>query len=377
MKRKEIMNTNSNIKPVYYDEFGKVGIYMPHDKWMGTCIFKKDGFITPNMPKLFYSIKFDSDLKEENLIIKDKLSFNPDKYTDYHLFEKLDGFNVLFYKYDDEYIPKTRKTPKAEGEINNIFNHKIFEDNYKHKIYNMVDDEYIPILEVYGKILNDNDIYSGPVDYDLLEKEKNIDYLNISLIGVMKADYKNYNYNFLPVSKFLELAEKYDLPTPEYYGKLDKIAPNKVKELINEIEEKNKKYDDIITEGYVLHCHNKNKNKINYQMFKIKSYPIMKQTVIHNYVVSKDKILKELSKILLETSIIKIGKNPKEYLKELKKYLQEDKNLTNKDEKKIKEIFREKISKKIIQEIGEKTGEELGRMGISEFLINKIIKKQN
>lgn len=367
MVEKKMFEESDAVKYRKYEDFGKVGIYLRHDEAMGACLICKDDFITPNMPKLIYALDMKTDLMKEKMTIKDNLNIDRSKYNNYHVFEKADGFNVLFYKYNDECVPKTRLTPKAKGDIRKVLNNEEFERKYSDKIEEIVDNGFIPVIEVYGKILEDNNIFHGSVNYEKLGDIRGIDYVNAKLIAVMKADYENFNYNFLPVNKLIEVSEEYELPLPKYYGQVEPSV-NKIRELMKQIEEKNSKYNDVINEGYVLHCQNKN----NYDMFKVKSEPIMRKDVIVNRIVSKERVLKELSKILLETNVKKIVQNKKEYLNELKEYIEEERELKNKDEKKITNIFRDKVSEKFYEEIGKKSPKELGKMGVDGFFINKI-----
>ena len=337
---------------------GEAKVYMRRNENMGKCLFP-DGFITPNMPKLKYAIDFRYD--GETVIMLNRLSSEAQKYKEAHVFEKRDGFNCLFYKYKNKIIPKTRLAPIASGKIMQIT--KLSEFPMKN-IEEMVKDDYIPVFEIWGSKLLEYNIQFGCVDVQRVQELEGLPELNVDLIAVMQADYQHYNYTFLPPEQIFKLARDYGLNPVKYYGTIE-LTYNNVTKLMDSIEEQNK--DGIVSEGRVLHCYNG-----QYKMFKVKPLNIMTKDVsATSKVVSPNRVVAELQKILLETDVLEITRNPEDYIRQLIDYLSEDYKLNKRARKYILKVFIEEVAKEFVQRYSDV--KDPWKLGVHKMFLGQIM----
>jgi hypothetical protein len=368
MTSKEIFQPRA-VRQIMHPEFGRVSIYCRHDRFMGACLFHDTGFITPNFPKIGYAIDFQVD--GEKLILFNRLEAHASHFKTGHVLEKRDGFNILFYLYDGRIIPKTRLNPKAGGKVIGIIGHEAFKP-YMEKIAKMVNNGYIPVFEVWGRLLEALDIDHGSIDYGLVAEKRGLNkQLNVELLAVIVADYEGYNYTFVPAEEMVSLAEEYGLPTAPNYGKMDMTAINVLK-IMGKLHLQNHRAGGRVIEGCVIHCYDG-----GHQMFKIKTYPIMKGDVVFSKTIPEERILLELTKILLENDVITIAKDAGTYLKQLREYIEEDYGeITNREEQKIVDVFREKMAKEVLDIRPDMTPEKAGREGFHKVIIGGIARKR-
>jgi hypothetical protein len=337
---------------------GEAKVYMRRNENMGKCLLK-NGFITPNMPKLGYAVDFRYD--GETVIMMNRLTSEAEKFDYAHVFEKRDGFNCLFYLYRNRVIPKTRLAPIASGKIIQII--KLSEFPMKN-VEEMVKDDYIPVFEIWGTKLLEYNIQFGCVDVKKVQELEGLPELNVDLIAVMQADYKNYNYTFLPPDQIFKLARDYNLNPVKYHGTIE-LTYNNVTKIMEEVEEQNK--DGIISEGRVLHCYNG-----QYKMFKVKPFDIMTKDVsATSKIISPNRIVAELQKILLETDVLEITRNPDCYIKQLIDYLSEDYKLNKKSKKFIMKIFVQEIAREFVQRY--KDVKEPWKLGVHKMFLGQIM----
>lgn len=343
-----------------YPQFGRVIVYMGHDENMGKCLFE-DGFITPNMPKLQYAIGFE--VRDDNLILKNELSEIAMKFFNckVYVFEKRDGFNLLFYRYKDQVIPKTRLKPIATGKTSKVI--ELPEFPYQN-VVDMVMDDYIPVFEVWGTKLDELGILHGPVDCKTVQEKERLPDLNAEVIAIMKADYRHHEYTFIPPEEMIEVASSYGLKTVPLHGVVE-LNPSEVVRLMEYAENLNR--PTTVIEGFVLHC-----SSDGYGMFKVKPYDIMSKDVITSKTIPRDRILLEVTKILLETDVFEVARNPGEYLGQVYDYLKEDFQLTKDIQKKVKLVFAEAVAMELLKRDPGLTPERAGRSGIQGMFIRFI-----
>jgi len=343
--------------------FGKAVVYMAHDENMGKCRFE-DGFVTPNMPKLHYAIDFSA--KDDKLILKDNLSPKAKEFLgeNVYIFEKRDGFNLLFYMYREEIIPKTRMKPIATGKTSQVINMPGFP---KEDIEEMVYDGYVPILEVWGTKLDELGIMHGPVNCRAVQARERLPELNTEVIAIMLADYDGNRYEFLPPDSMIDIAAVYGLKTAPLHDVVELTSEN-VKELMSRAEKINEQ--ETLLEGFVAHCSNDGR----YGMFKVKPYGIMAKDVITSKTVPRERIELETSKILLETDVEEIARNPELYIEQLNDYLKEDFRLTKEMGKKVRRVFAETVARELLRLDPDLTPEKAGRSGIHGMIIGAIVR---
>ena len=361
----ELFQNKNKIRRKSYQRLGDVSIYTGRDKNLGKCYFHKDGFITPNMPKLFYAFDFFVNL-DDKIEIKG-LSRNLPENSKVYIYEKRDGFNCLFYEYDGKIIPKTRMNPIARGMIMSIINLPQFPIK---RIERMVRDGYIPIFEVWGskldKVAAENfiDHVHGSIDMAKVEEAENLPELNVDLIAVMKI--KNNKYKYMSPSFIEKIANNYRLHSVKYHGYID-VTYDKLIEIMDGCQKVNEEAQATITEGRVLHSYLHGE----YRMFKLKPMPIMEHDVVQGKTIPMSRIELEISKILLENSINEIIKNPIEHIKEVIKYLSEDFIMINKFNRKVSSAFIDIICKEYVKENSIINIEELYKV-VHPSLIGKI-----
>ncbi|HDH44836.1 MAG TPA: hypothetical protein ENG66_05535 [Thermococcus sp.] len=350
-----------NCKTKEYPIVGKTTVYLKHDEYLGKCLIHENNFITPNMPKLQYLLKFK--IEEDKLTLLDELQT---QVKQAFVFEKRDGFNLLFYLWKEKVIPKTRLAPIATGTTRKIISHPLFPIQ---QITKMVKDGLIPIFEVWGTVLEKFRLVHGQVNFQRVQSLTGLPELNVELITVLRADYERGLYRYFHPSQMIQIAEQYGLRTPPliYVGPL---TPSKVKQLMKEASEQNRKHNTVIIEGYVAHLFNE-----KYQMFKIKPIEIMETDVILKG-IPKQRVLRELTKILIETPLLEIARNPNEYMEELLKYLKEDYPLNAKIKRKITAIAIQEIAEQLLAQNPNLTPETAGRLGIHKWVIGAIIKQK-
>lgn len=341
----------------FIEPFGRVLIYMKHNKDFGKCIFE-DGFETPNMPKLPYAVDFTVNGRVLKLL--DRLNPELLKYSEGYVFEKRDGFNLLFYEWNNQIIPKTRIRPIASIKTRKIV--KLPEFPLK-EIIHLVKDGYIPYLEVWGTKLDEYDITHGCVNVAKVQEIENLPTLNVDVIAIKDVTTRK----FLHPERWFSLAIAYGLKPVKFYGSI-KITYDNIIKLMRSAEEKNKEVGDIITEGFVLHCW----NPTDYSMFKVKPYSVMYKDVILNFTLLDEKIHQEITKILLDVSALEIAKNLEQYYKLLLQYLSEENRLFRKQKMKARDIFLKRIAKAIREEFPQADYRELARLGIHSALFKHI-----
>lgn len=370
------------IRRVFDDEFGEVLIYRRHDEFMGRCVFTKTFFVTPNMPKLEYAIQFsiDYDLRRINIIEKLNKKLEEYKGKKMYVYEKRDGFNLLFYEYKGKIIPKTRLNYKVSPKTLKIIKRNDFPIN---NIRRMVLDGFIPIFEVWGSDLIKSGLLFGGTDVSLVEKIENKPPFNVDLIAVRKAD-ENYEYPFVPPKEMEKLAQEYGLNTVDKLYET-RVSIEAVLRIMDEKEKINREYGRKVTEGAVIHVWNKN---LGYKMFKVKPYTVMEEDVLKvKYIKPKntqvasvmDRVRQEITKIILDFDIDDIVRNIDEYTKILYEYLEEDILLTRKSKKIIKDEFWHTVVDEFLRrrpDLINADGKTLYNIGIDKKLIGLFILKQ-
>jgi len=345
-------------KVKFFPFFGKVKIWMLHDENMGRCVFE-DGFITPNMPKLRYAIQFSS---LGGFRVFRKLNSAMAKFRRMYVFEKRDGFNLLFYEYKGKIIPKTRMLPIASGKCMKVVKDPDFPLK---RIERLVKDGYIPYFEVWGTRLEKFRIDCGDIDKRAVQEIEGLPDLNVDMIWLKKRDETPVHPR-----EMMKIAEEYGLNHVKFHGVYNVNADNVIK-LMDTAEEKNRGVGRLVTEGYVAHCFLKGE----YEMFKIKPYTIMKIDVEKaKKSVPRDVVKREIGKVLLEVDIETIAKNPPEYLRMVLDYIAEEHEVTRKIRKEVSQIFCEVVAREILKSWPNITPEMAGRRGFHRMTIGAIIK---
>ena len=342
----------------YFQEFGKVKIWMCRDERLGQCVFE-DGFVTPNMPKLHYAIKFQGG---SGFMIHKDLNEEIKKFNVMYVFEKRDGFNLLFYKYKNKIIPKTRMLPRAGGKTSLVVKDKDFP---LETIKKVVNDGYVPYFEVWGtKVENKYRIPAGDVNKTLAQKINGLPSLNVELIWVWDFE----NKQFLHPIKIVELAEQYGLAHAPYFGK-HKVSVITILDLMDKAEQQNLKYNDIVIEGFVAHCFLKGE----YKMFKIKPPTVMKKHVTQvRKLIPLEAIKREIGKIIVEVDVEELAKEPIKHLKTIFEYLREDFMVSKKDRKNVMYVFTNEIAKEIVKQNLVSSLEDAGRKGYHKMVIGAL-----
>jgi len=328
-----------------YPIFGTVSVYMNRDENMGKCLIHEDMFVTPNMPKLRYALDFRVD--NEKVVLTGKTDKSIKDGEQGHVFEKLDGFNLLFYKYKNRLVPKSRLRPMAAGKTLEIVRNKDFPIK---NIEEVVNDGYMPYFEIHGKILDDMNMLHGKV-------RKHKGYLCVSLIAV--AIKEDNDYRFLSPDKIIEIAKNYNLEHAPLHGIID-ITFDNVLELMENAKKINR--NDVVIEGYVVHTNNG-------RMYKVKPLSIMNYDVISTLTIPTDRIKSEINKVVLENDILDIAKNPIEFIKEVISYLGEDYTMKNKYNKKVQRIFIEEIARELCRSYNNIDVRELVELGVHPMLL--------
>jgi len=350
---------SSSCKTKSYPVVGMATVYMKRDENMGKCLIHNSNFVTPNMPKLHYASDFV--VQEERLILK---NINPSAkfFKKAYVFEKRDGFNCLFYLYKNRVIPKTRLSPIASGKIQEIVKLREFP---MENIEEMVRDGFVPVFEIWGTKLAEYDIMHGSVDVRLVQSLEELPELNTDLVAVMKADYEKFNYHFLSPTTMMKLAKEYNVNHIKFHGMIE-ISMESINDLMYEAEKRNATV--TIREGYVLHCYDGQK----YKMFKVKPLSLMQKDVLSSKrTIAKERIQLEISKVLVETDVMEIAKNPVEYLKDVVDYLSEDYKVTNRIRKKVNEVFIDEVAREFAKKYPQyKT--EPWQVGVHRMFLGKI-----
>ncbi|RLC36274.1 hypothetical protein DRH29_04865, partial [candidate division Kazan bacterium] len=334
-------------------------VYLKHDQHFGACYLHATDQVTPNMPKLRYAINFE--VREDKLEIKDSLNSELAKYKEAYVFEKRDGFNLLFYKFRDKVIPKTRTAPIALGQIQKVIQLPEFPIK---QIEQMVLDGFTPYFEVWGTKLDEFEIIHGCVNILEVQKAEGLPDLNCDLIAV-KQDNK-----WLSPDRMFQLAKQYDLEACKCYDIVE-VSVSRVIDLMQRAEQLNEKVGTIITEGYVLHAYTP---RFGLGMFKVKPYNVMLHDVIRSHnTIPKDRVDLEISKLLLEYDLISVAKDPIPYLEMLYDYLEEDYKLTNKAKRRVLKQFTSRIARLLISEHNISSAEQAGRSGIHKCVIGALI----
>ena len=341
-----------------YPIVGDTLVCMKRDENMGKCLICSCNFITPNMPKLQYALDFE--VVDENLILKDRLNPTIEKFSEAHVFEKRDGFNCLFYLFKGKVIPKTRLAPIASGKIQQVIKLPGFPMK---EIERMVRDCFVPVFEVWGTKLDEFGIMHGSVDLAKVQEREGLPELNVDLIGVMKADYESCEYEWLPPEEIIKKAEEYGLNHVKYHGTIN-LSVDSIKRLMDKIEDENR--EGIVREGVVLHCYNR-----EYKMYKVKPYTLMQKDVVTASTIPRKRILLEISKVLVETDVLEVARNPVEYIRMVLDYLSEDYKITNKIAKKVNRVFVEAIAEAFVQKYPEYSSEPW-KLGVHKMFIGKI-----
>ena len=341
-----------NIEP-----FGIVKIYMKRDERMGQCVFE-DGTTTPNMPKLQYAIQFE--IEGTTLKYLDRLNPEIAKFDNGFAFEKRDGFNLLFYEWRGQIIPKTRMRPIASKKILKLI--QLPEFPLK-QIKSLVRDGYIPYFEVWGTKLSKFDITHGCVDVATVQEIEGLPSLNVDVIAIMNAETRK----FLPPEKWVKLALSYELYPVWLRGRY-KITLENIYSLMDIMEEQNRQAGTIITEGLVLHCYDGQ----DYKMFKVKPHSIMHRDVVTNFIFPEDRVQQEITKILIDVDILEIARELDNYYELLLDYLSEDYRLLKNHKRKIRGLFLQRIASAVRKEFPNKTYRELAELRIHKALFRFI-----
>jgi len=190
-------------------------VYMMHDEHLGTVFIKDKNFITPNMPKLPYAVNFKIDgvsVKVNGLYHK----LIPFKDKTGYYFIKRDGFNLLFYEFNNELIMKTRLLPEASENTRKLVNNHL--KNELEKIRELVKDGFIPIFEVWGETLKEYDILNGGSKVKIVKEIEGIDTDPVmDLIALRYND--GCDYPFVDPKNMLKISKQYGLRTPPYFKK--------------------------------------------------------------------------------------------------------------------------------------------------------------
>lgn len=359
----------SKTKTKTYPVVGLTTVYMGRDENLGKCLIHSSNFLTPNMPKLFYAVDFAFSESDEKIKLTGILNPEIEKFKAAYVFEKRDGFNCLFYLYKGRVIPKTRVGPIASGEIQQVINLPEFPVASVRK---MLDNDLVPVFEVWGAKLDELDIVHGSVDAKAVQEEEGLPDINFDLVAVMEIGAHGYSY--LSPDRIIKIADEYDLKPAKFHGIID-VNFREIKEVMDNCEEANRKRGTIITEGRVLHCYDYNSGE--YQMFKVKPFSIMEKDVAaSNRTISRERIKLEISKVLLETDVLEIVRNPSEYIREVLDYLSEDYKMTNKISKKVNEIFVDVVAREFSKKYPDFC-EEPWKYGASQMLIGAIKQRRD
>jgi len=353
-----VINLGNPWRKKRFNKFGLVKIWMYHDKDMGKCVFE-DGFITPNMPKLQYAIRF-STLNEFRIINKLNKSMLP--YKTMHVFEKRDGFNLLFYMYKDEVIPKTRMLPIAGGKIQQVLRDDDFPLT---NIERILRDGYIPYFEAWGtRIIQKYKIGCGNVNKAMAQKIEDLPDLNVDMIYIYDGEHDKH----IHPKEMMKIAKTYDLNHVKFIESC-KITVDNVLRLMDKAEALNNEYGCIVTEGYVAHCYLKE----SYDMFKIKPKSVMMADILKTKkLVPLDIVKKELGKVFLEVDLEELAKNPVDYLNMVFDYIRESYSLSKRDRKNIMYLFSGEISQELLRKYPDITLESAGRKGYHKMIIGAL-----
>jgi len=331
--------TKENCKTKVFPVVGLTSVYMKHDENLGKCLIHNENFITPNMPKIGYALRFS--VSDKEIIVRNEM--NPQiissGFKQALAFEKRDGFNCLFYEYQNNIIPKTRGGPIATGEILKIIKEQAFP---RDSIFRMVTDGYVPVFEVWGSLLDEHNILHGRVNVKAVERRENRPPLNVDLIAVMSANYEQKIYEWINAERITKLARIYGLTTAPLYGVVS-LDPESIFRLMRNADALNQAANSIVIEGYVLHV----KNEFGSGMFKVKPISIMAYDVTVDSQIPPERVRAEISKLLVETPPLEVSKNPADYFSEVLAYLREDYRVTRRSEREIKQIFIEEVANKL------------------------------
>jgi len=354
-----------NCKTKNFPVVGQTTVYMKHDENFGKCLIHESNFVTPNMPKISYALRFS--VSDSELIVHNELcqEIILNDFREAHVFEKRDGFNCLFYEYQNNLIPKTRGAPIATGEILELINEQAFP---RDRILKIVLDGYVPVFEVWGSILDEHHILHGRVNVKVVEQRENKPSLNVELIGAMQAYYEKNIYTWVSFDRLQNIAKQYDLTTAPFYGMI-KLSPEQIFKLMNHADALNHAAGTTIIEGYVLHAHRDQEHG----MFKVKPINIMTNDVIANSQIPPERVKAEISKLLVETTPLEIARNPFEFFEEAMNYLKEDYRLTNRLERKAKQIFIEEIANVLASQ---PLTDEPWRLGIHPMFLGQLRRVQ-
>lgn len=305
---------------------GKVHTVLSHNENLGVCYLENYDYITPNMPKLPYAFEFKFD--GMNIILTKLNKYLEKRFSGATgiVFEKRDGFNLLFYPHPKtgEPIPKTRLKSVASIKIQRFIENEI--SDILEPVKNMLDDGYIPIFEVWGRKLNDYDIIYGGTDVSKVMELEGISKDPVAeLLAVRKND--GCYYPFVNLEEFLRIADEYGLKTPKIVEEVEinDDAFDKLKAMAEDFDETNKKYGRPVFEGGVLHISKDGR----YGMFKVKAIEVMKKDVLIasgvNSEVIMNRIQIEISKLLNDFNIDQMLFDEWPIVKsQLREYLEED-----------------------------------------------------
>ncbi|MHA1593781.1 MAG: hypothetical protein ACTSXX_03465 [Candidatus Baldrarchaeia archaeon] len=350
------------------DRYGEVtaSIWMRHDRWLGKVVIHENERvrfqITPNMPKLEYCFEIPSMQLASNL-----LEFSGLIYLDV----KRDGFNCLFYPIygkDGGFIvvPKTRTAVVSKGRIMDVM--KRMPRYLRSKVMAVVEAGYIPVFEVWGSAVQEQyGVLTGITDKRRTEKvEKLKPGIHFELTHLLrrKGDIDEWdNYEHVSPEEREDIAADYGLPLVKRYG-IIRVERGEVSEVIEEtglhgvpfpsednlreflmklmgtFEEVNKRLGNV-TEGAVLHF---DKN-----MYKLKAWSIMRHDLeVARGVPSEERVHKELSKVLLEVTILEAAKRFDDIVDSVYRYIEEDFRLSDRGKRLVRRVCADVVATELI-----------------------------
>lgn len=323
---------------------GLARVYVKHDGLFGTCLLP-DGTLTPNMPKLEYFFNISPDQTREIVRISPSLR----EVTYSYVFYKLDGFNLIAYPYKGEVIYKTRTLPEAAGNVKRVLEDPWFPHD---AIKELVKDDYIPVLEVWGPKLEKYDILFGGTDVEAFADAFGYDDLNVTLVA-MRFPHPEEFYPYYNPALMIKTAGEYGIdPAPLLWkGKLEFVDALRI---MRDMEEENLDRDKPIFEGAVVHSLGNFKAIIkveDYRIYKIKPFSILLKDVIFTRIPPVSRIKLELSKVLLEKNLVEASSMLDETIEEVIEYLAEDYKVTKDLKDAVFRVVRDHLARALGEEL--------------------------
>ncbi len=339
-------------------ELGVCRVWMKRDEWMGKCILP-DGFVTPNMPKLRYALEFAS---VPRFRVFRKLRRELESFDEMWVFEKRDGFNLLFYQWRGRVIPKTRLLPVAGGKTRRVIESPRFPLS---EVEEMVRDGFTPVFEVWGSEVEKEGVKAGRVNKRVAEELEGLEGFNVDLIGVQVEE--RGGWRWLHPEKSIQLAGEYGLGHVKLHG-VEEVSVEAVWRLMWEAERRNVEAGDVVTEGFVAHCYSG-----ELKMFKVKAFSVMRDDVSKTR-LSRERVKLEVEKVLLESPIEDVARNPEGYLKQVIQYLEEDVEVSKREKRMVEDVFLEAVAEEVLRVNPDVAGEWMGRRGWHKRVIGAVLK---